>query len=304
MKIEGQSFKKYMHIENFKSDEVGGIDSGQCYIFPKLDGTNGLLWFDGEKLCAGSRNRELSIANDNAGFMNWAVMQTQFINFFLDVSNHYLYLFGEWLVPHTLKTYRDDAWRKFYVFDVFDSRTNEYLPYSEYSELLQSRGIDYIRPISIIENPTIESLRDISKTNTYLIKEDTGSGEGIVVKNYKYKNRFGRTTWAKIISDEHKEKRNHKSNVQNKTPHNSIENKIGNEFVTEHLINKTFAKIINDADGWNSGKIQQLIGIVYHDLIVECMWDIQKKYKKPTIDFKLLYKATVQRIKMVKNDLF
>ena len=26
--------------------------------------------------------------------------------------------FGEWLVPHSLKTYREDAWRDFYIFDV------------------------------------------------------------------------------------------------------------------------------------------------------------------------------------------
>ena len=27
-------------------------------------------------------------------------------------------LFGEWLIPHRLRTYRDDAWKRFYVFDV------------------------------------------------------------------------------------------------------------------------------------------------------------------------------------------
>ena len=32
----------------------------------------------------------------------------------------YLRLYGESLVPHSIKDYREDAWRKFYVFDVYD----------------------------------------------------------------------------------------------------------------------------------------------------------------------------------------
>ena len=63
----------------------------------------------------------------------------------------YVTLFGEWLVPHTLKTYRDDAWRKFYVFDVV--RDNDtYVPYEEYSEWLKSCDIDFIPPISFFSN--------------------------------------------------------------------------------------------------------------------------------------------------------
>jgi len=62
-------FRKYMHIEKFGTDEVHGIELGGCYVFPKLDGTNGSIWNDGGALQAGSRNRQLSLDADNAGFL-------------------------------------------------------------------------------------------------------------------------------------------------------------------------------------------------------------------------------------------
>ena len=39
-------FKKYQHIERLGTLEVEGIELGTCYVFPKIDGTNGsnLVW--------------------------------------------------------------------------------------------------------------------------------------------------------------------------------------------------------------------------------------------------------------------
>ena len=110
-------FKKYMHIERFGNIEVNGIDMGECYIFPKIDGTNSQLWSNNGELKAGSRNRTLTLDKDNAGFYKWAVSNMIKWNIFLFNPN--LRLYGEWLVPHTLKNYQDNAWRNFYVFDVF-----------------------------------------------------------------------------------------------------------------------------------------------------------------------------------------
>ena len=62
-------FLKYQHVERFGTTETQGIENGMCYVFPKIDGTNSQLWWD-NGLKAGSRNRELFIDNDNAGFYN------------------------------------------------------------------------------------------------------------------------------------------------------------------------------------------------------------------------------------------
>ena len=63
------SFRKYMHIEKFGNKPVLGCELGKVYVFPKLDGTNASIWWD-NRLHFGSRNRELSRQNDNQGFMN------------------------------------------------------------------------------------------------------------------------------------------------------------------------------------------------------------------------------------------
>ena len=64
-------FKRYQHVERFGTTEVEGIEMGTCYVFPKIDGTNSSVWIGADgQVHAGSRNRELSLDNDNAGFLN------------------------------------------------------------------------------------------------------------------------------------------------------------------------------------------------------------------------------------------
>ena len=146
-----KEFRKYTHVERYGNDEVQGIELGLCYVFPKLDGTNGSVWNDGEgNICAGSRNRQLTLDSDNAGFYA-AMLADDSIGEFLRYHPT-LRLYGEWLVPHSLKTYRADAWRKFYVFDVWDDEKEKYLPYDTYSEMLSTYEIEIIRPLAVIKN--------------------------------------------------------------------------------------------------------------------------------------------------------
>ena len=77
-------FKKYMHVERFGTDEVEGIEYGQCYIFPKIDGTNGQTYMKENKLMAGSRNRGLSLDNDNQGFYDYVLRNPNLMEFYLE----------------------------------------------------------------------------------------------------------------------------------------------------------------------------------------------------------------------------
>ena len=60
----------------------------------------------------------------------------------------YLRLYGEWLVPHTLKTYQSDAWKKFYIFDVYYDSEHRFMGYEDYRELLEEYDLEYIPCIS------------------------------------------------------------------------------------------------------------------------------------------------------------
>ena len=101
-------FVKYQHLEKFGTTEVERIELGECYIFPKIDGTNSSVWIENGEVKAGSRNRELSLEKDNAGFFEWVLKQENIKNFLLE--NPTLRLNRKKLVRHSLKTYRENAW--------------------------------------------------------------------------------------------------------------------------------------------------------------------------------------------------
>ena len=296
--MEKQEFKKYMHIERFGTPETEGIDNGMCYIFPKIDGTNAQLWMDGG-LKAGSRNRELSVDNDNAGFYNWALSQLPILNFFH--SNPNLRLYGEWLVPHSLKTYNDNAWRQFYVFDVMDDEN--YLSYETYKPMLEEFGIEYIPPICKVNNPSYELIVSQLDKNGYLIKDGSGVGEGIVVKNYDYKNKFGRVVWGKIVTNEFKAKHS-KCQITELNGSTLIEETICNRYVTKALAEKEYAKIITESEGWNPKYIPRLLNTVYYCLVTEECWNFVKEFKNPTVDFKRLQFFCTQRVKELLPNVF
>jgi hypothetical protein len=291
-------FKKYQHIERFGTTETQGIEMGMCYVFPKLDGTNSQLWWN-NGLQAGSRNRHLSLDNDNAGFLAWALAQDKFAHFFMDRQE--LRLYGEFLIPHTLKTYEKSAWNNFYVFDVM--RGEEYLPYEEYREILDLYGIELIPPICKVKNPTYERLIGQLEKNGYLIEDGKGSGEGIVIKRYDFKNKFGRTTWAKIVRNEFKLKHAKASDVTEIKENKIVEEEIVNKFITSALVEKEYAKIDNES-GWTSKQIPRLLQTVFYCLVTEETWNYIKAFKNPTVDFKRLSYFTASRVKELMPHLF
>lgn len=305
-------FKKYQHLERFGTSEVEMIEIGECYVFPKIDGTNASVWLHDGEINAGSRTRHLTLEKDNAGFFAWVKQQENILAYLKENPTHRL--FGEWLVPHSLKTYRETAWRKFYVFDVaIDKQDDEilhegdstlkYLHYNEYKPLLDKFGIDYIPPISIMKNGDYDSfIRELVK-NDFLIEDGKGSGEGIVIKNYYYKNNYGRQTWAKIVTSEFKEKHRKEMGASEINVAKLVEEQIAEKYVTKALCEKIHAKIANEG-GWSSKKIPQLLNVVFYDLIKEDSWEFIKEFKNPTINFKTLQHFTFMKVKQNLPQIF
>lgn len=299
-------FVKYMHLERYGNEEVDGIEQGTTYVFPKLDGTNAQLWTDAEgNLKAGSRNRQLTIENDNAGFLNAMIRHDKVLELFEGFPE--LRLYGEWLVPHSLKTYREDAWRKFYIFDVYNVETGEIYHYDRYKEILDAYELDYLAPIAIVKNGNREHYEKCLDKNVFLIKDGMGVGEGIVIKNYEWQNKFGNTVWAKMITNGFKEI-HHKEMGAPIIGGETIEEKIVDEYVDEHLINKVEAKIINEKATneifLDKRDIPELLQTVFYDLVNEELWNIIKKHKNPKIDFAYLQRLTITKIKETRKDIF
>lgn len=303
-------FKKYQHLERFGTTEVENIELGKTYIFPKIDGTNASVWLnENGDVQAGSRKRHLTLESDNAGFYDWICQQSNILEYLEENPTHRLY--GEWLVPHSLKTYKDNAWRNFYIFDVtIDKKESEikhegddtviYVPYNEYKPLLEEKRLNYIAPISTITNASYEQLVNQLLKNVFLIKDGEGVGEGIVIKNYEFKNKYGRNSFAKIVTSEFKEKHSKVMGATDIKGKKMIEEQIAKEFVTTALVDKVYAKIENDK-GFNSRSIPQLLHTVFYDVVKEESWNFVKKYKNPSINFKTLQHFVFIEVKKKKG---
>lgn len=294
------NFEKYIHLERFGTDAVDGINVGECYIFPKLDGANSSIWFDGEKLAAGSRNRHLSLEEDNQGFLLWASAKENLARMVASHPNKRFY--GEWLVPHSLKTYRDEAWRNFYIFDVTDAE-GRFLRFEEYMAICKEFDAAFIPCTLKSRNPTYEVLLKATEDNRFLLQDNAGSGEGIVIKRYDFTNKFGHAVWAKLITNTFKDK--HIAEMGGSVVNvKMVEEEIASEFLTEHMVEKIIAKIRADQGEFSARCIPQLLGMAYHDLVTEELWQALKKHKNPRIDFATLSHCAIAKVKLLKPEIF
>lgn len=299
--------RKYDHLERLGGDCVEGILDGECYIFPKIDGTNARVWLKDGEVCFGSRTRRLSEEQDNHGFRAWGVgVQGVFRDILQSLEIAFespVVVYGEWLVPHSLKTYREEAWRKFYVFDVWSECTGRYLHYSDWNKQLKGWGeFDIIPPLATGSDLSEQQLDKLLQENTYLIPDTCGIGEGIVIKNYDWVNQFGKQPWAKLVRNEFKEKNREEFGAKKVSGATAIvERRIANAAVTQALVDKERAKI-GDVD--RNILIPRLLGTVMYCVITEELWDQIKKHKMPTINFSTLTRYVNARVKEFAQDLF
>lgn len=313
-------FIRYPHLERLGHADVDGLDIGDCWVFPKLDGTNASIWIDKVGIYrAGSRSRQLSAEQDNAGFYNWYASEdpkAYALRKYLHSFPNGTRIYGEWLVPHTFKHYREDVWKRFWVFDVLHP-VHGFLAWEDYvNDATQFEGADIVQPICKISNPSKEDLLKLTELNTFLVKDGEGPGEGIVIKRYGFVNKFGRTTWAKIVRNEFKEANHGTFGVPEKDGTYTPEPDIAARVVTATLVNKERAKIelalLNEAvnvtteeDGRRLRKslIPRLLETVFHCVCTEELWDELKRLKNPTIDFKRLHKFVIAECKKHMGDL-
>ena len=287
-------FEKYQHVERLGTDATEGILDGMVYVFPKIDGTNTSVYLnDAGEVEVASRNRVLNIHDDNQGVCNYVLSQPKFKAYLERHPNHRL--FGEWLVPHTVRGYRDDAWRKLYIFDVMDGE--RYLTYDEYYDDLLNAEIKIVKCIDCLMKPTPERIQSYLDHCTFLM-QDGLLGEGIVIKRYDFVNRFGRTVWAKLVRPVVKVA----SRIQRPLSSDAVEPQIIEKFLTPELVEKEFSKLA--ADGWNSKLIPKLLGVVWHVFITEETINFLRKFHNPKVDFGLLNRLAVEKIKTVKSELF
>ena len=95
---------KYQHVERWDTDEVLYLkDCKELIVQPKLDGTNGVVTYvkEYDELVVGSRNRVLSVNNDNQGFAQYIEENREkYLKYFRKHPDDILY--GEFLINHVM----------------------------------------------------------------------------------------------------------------------------------------------------------------------------------------------------------
>lgn len=168
----------------------------------KLDGSNASFTMEDGELACFSRRKKLNENETLNGFYNWAHenIEEWMFNF---LEGHII--FGEWLVKHKIQ-YKEECYKEFYVFDVYDKSTERYLPHDDMVSVAEKLGLKRVKTLLLAEpeyfhNLKTKYIQDIVGKSDMTVKPNTG--EGIVIKYLDGKSEY--EDYYKIVSNEFKE---------------------------------------------------------------------------------------------------
>jgi hypothetical protein len=285
------SFIKYEKIHRLGKDEVEGILDGYCYVQEKIDGSNTSIWVEDGKIKCGSRDNILESGFN--GFVDY-VKNHEGIQKLLTKHPEYR-LFGEWLVRHTV-SYNETAYKRFYLFDIMIKDTDFYeLP--QVYKTARKYGIDTPQLFFSKENPTVEEIAEC------VGKSEIGEkGEGVVIKNFGFVSNFGRTDYAKVVTEKFKEDNALIFGGNNKHSNTYNEMYIVNKYCTLARVEKIMHKIEPTIDEKLDMKhIPRITSTVYHDILTEEIWEINKKVQ--SINFRSLQRLVSRKAKQIYVDV-
>lgn len=177
--------KHFVDIERVKipKDDISknntfGFEVGDHIVIQeKVDGSNASFRYDVEtnSLVAFSRKKILDECNTLNGFFNYVQLLDK--DKFKEYPNYVF--FGEWLSKHTIP-YHQEAYKKFYFYDIFDLNTNQYLTQGRVKLFAQMLGLNYVKTYYDGEFISWEHCKTFMERESDI---SIGIQEGIVIKN-------------------------------------------------------------------------------------------------------------------------
>ena len=208
-------YKSYQHVERIDSPACEGLlNNPRVFVEAKVDATNACVWYEHREYHAGSRKREVSLEDDNAGFAQWFFNSEDeeacgLRTCLLDHPDFYIY--GEWMAKFVgqIKDYNQEAKYHFYIFDVYDAAKGEYLASDVWRPILAQYDLEpwFVEILAVLDYPTKEQIAEIAQNNKFLLDSADHPGEGVVLKCYEWRNQFGRQQWGKLVLDEYKQEK-------------------------------------------------------------------------------------------------
>lgn len=277
--------KKYLDIERCKQKYAETFNVGENIVIQeKIDGSNASIRYDEESgtLKAFSRRLELNSENTLNGF--WDYVQSLNTIAFKEVLGSRYIVFGEWMgAKHAIK-YPEDVYGKFWMFDVWDTQTEQYLPYEEtrafYGRLIACGNKE--KKFNFVPVFYIGKFESWEKAMELVGKTEVGaepSGEGIVIKRQDYlDSKSSRLPfYVKIVSEQFSEV--HKSKKQKAIDPAAIAKKEANialaaTIVTQQRVQKMLYKFIEDGllpQDWDEHNLKDISKILPNAIYRDCI---------------------------------
>lgn len=269
--------RKYKDIERLKDKYAPAFKAGEhITITEKIDGANASIVVNEDgTLTACSRRNELNQNNTLQGFYDFVqTLDASIVSAAL--TSRYI-LFGEWLVKHTIR-YPEDKMKQFYVFDVYDTETEQYMPWDFTKQIAEFIGLKTV-PL-FYDGPFISWEHIYS----FVGKTEMGgepTGEGVVIKSQdRLDNKFsGTPEYVKIVAKEFSEV--HQSKPQKeidpaKVAARQAAEDLAATIVTARRVEKSIQKLVEDgivSEDWDEKSLgviaKHLPRAVYNDCVKE-----------------------------------
>ena len=277
--------KKYLDIERCKQKYAETFNVGEDIVIQeKIDGSNASIRYDEESgtLKAFSRRLELNADNTLNGF--WDYVQTLNLDTFKEILGSRYIVFGEWMgAKHAIK-YPENVYGKFWMFDVWDTQTEQYLPYEEtrsfYDKLIACGNEG--NKFNFVPVFYIGKFESWEKTSELVGRTEVGAeptGEGIVIKRQNcLDSKSSRLPfYVKIVSEQFSEV--HKSKKQKAIDPEAIAKKEANlalaaTIVTPQRVQKMFYKFIEDGllpQDWDEHNLKDISKILPNAIYRDCV---------------------------------
>lgn len=289
-------FNRYHKIPNRQKFH---LPPGKYTVQEKVDGANsGIQLSSDQTLILHSRNTvlahihinpdytvsEVKVApeyGDFSGFVQMVKNNAGAIYSYM-LENNYTNIYGEWLVPHTIK-YSEDRYKKFYLFDAVN--TNGVFTYP-------APPPDMLHPVKYAHvELTDDSPADKIRQVTLQFQDDLLSHriEGTVWKRYDLDalnatdDMGQRFCYKDVLPEFREENKKNPMFARNQLDILTTEEKLV-QHLPERSLEKVYEKLVTSKGGWNNSLIPVFIGMVWQEFFEEHLIPALQTHKMPIVN--------------------
>lgn len=282
-------YKKYDKILN-KGFQLSDFVETGIEVTEKLDGSNASFTYDADakKVRVFSRNQELTENNNLNGFYQYV---QEFVKDFNDLQIATLSdftIFGEWLTKHTV-TYKDEAYNKFYAFDVFNKKSGYYVSHRLRLEVFSTLQLKTpeefmtFEPAELLmlnKEDVLNAIKDSVGESSLTLTPDTG--EGVVIKSLGVRDPDNDPSY-KLVTDRFRETKGLKQQKPTGLQVHLVDYAITEARMKKIIFKKLDEQVLTEEDLTlqNFGKVMGSVAKEFQDdIIEEEMDEIIKQIRK------------------------